>query len=55
VPFSNYTQEQLQAEERPLLLLLAQVEATITELGPHSPWYPCLSRAAQSLRLGLRL
>jgi hypothetical protein len=55
VPFSQYTQEQLKAEEFPLLKLLAQVEDTLTELGPDSPWYPCLSRAAISLRLGLGL
>jgi hypothetical protein len=51
----DYTQEQLQAEERPLMLLLAQLENTISELDPGSPWVPCLSRAAAGLRVGLGL
>jgi hypothetical protein len=51
----DYTQEQLQAEERPLMLLLAQLENTISELPPDSPWVPCLSRAAAGLRVGLGL
>jgi hypothetical protein len=55
MPFRNQTQEQLKAEEYPLLKLLAQVEETVSELGPDSPWYPCLSRAARSLRRGLGL
>jgi hypothetical protein len=55
VPFSSYTQEQITADERPLMLLLAQLEHTISELGPDSPWVPCLSRAAAGLREGLGL
>jgi hypothetical protein len=58
MPFSRSTSEQVQAEERPLLLLLAQVEATIEdlqEINGSSPWIPCLSRFAGSLRRGLQL
>jgi hypothetical protein len=58
MPYSRSTPEQMRAEERPLMLLLAQVEATMDDLervSEDSPWTPCLARIAASLRRGLRL
>jgi hypothetical protein len=54
--FTRYAgSEQQKREERPLMLLLAQIEDTLGELDDDSPWRECLVKARGGIRRGLGL